>query len=83
MKGRGTELWVFDSGSKKMKKYLEESEASASCEMRYLETVQLQGMKQSYEAVLQCFMNSKKSFIKDLLSSRWYDGVLQYLKGAS
>lgn len=33
--------------------------------------------------MVQCFLTPKKIFIKDLLASKWYDGVLQFLKGAS
>lgn len=29
-----------------------------------------------------CFMNTKKSFIRDVLSSKWYSHVIQCLRGA-
>lgn len=50
--------------------------------MRYLEIETLQNIKSSYLALVQGFLVPKKSFIKDLLCSRWYDIVLQFLKGA-
>ena len=33
--------------------------------------------------MVQCFLGSRKTFIKDLLATKWYDGVIQYLKGAA
>lgn len=51
--------------------------------MRYLEADTLESIKVAYLAMVQCFLNPKKSFIKDLLASKWYDGVIQYLKGAN
>lgn len=51
--------------------------------MKYLEIDTLSNIKSSYRAVVDCFLISKKSFIKDILSSKWYDIVLRFLKGAS
>ena len=50
--------------------------------MKYLETDSLQSIKLAYVSMVQCFLIPKKSFIKDLLASKWYDGVISYLKGA-
>lgn len=51
--------------------------------MQYLDLGSLQIVKASYEDIIQCFLSVKKAFIRDIISSKWYDLVLQVLKAAT
>lgn len=66
----------------KSAKVLVESTFDKRIENRWLNLPVNSQIKTSYEGIVQAYLVPKKTFFTDIIGSKWYDLVMQFLKSS-